>query len=428
MREKSIPNPLRESVSLPCFHSIVGWRCALIAFGVFFGSNCSRAILFGEDAFLGTQFLVPAISDPAPSSSETRISPSTISGPENIAHRHSAEWIGCRAAAKVPLADLMRGDLKADSSSIQKPNSKQRATLGLRNRLQEYRIARQSQLAASQAMQIHYGLATLEALKSIQSESREEIRLQQMRQDKAIEMGVTILDPLALQRLLNTLQDQEIEAASKATQLRSQLMVLVGTNIACSYLPEVMTEPVCPPPTLDPCEYLMYAYGHRCDLVGLLHLRQHLTIETLDVARWMSDVLTATPPATLTATSIPGISFIRLLLSRKRQDEDAELRERLKMLDEAIAMLRTQIASEVDMAIAKQLSAAERYCNAIERVQLWNTRIDQLRAYGEKVKPMPEEEALAKQNWLQSRSEAIQRQGDWHNAMVELGLAIGKIP
>lgn len=428
MCENSIPITQRDQASLLCFHSVVGWRCAIVALGVCLALEGTRTFLRGEDSSNQPQFLIPAVSDPVPHLPETRILPSTIAEPETGGQQYSAEWIGCRAAANIPLADLMRGDLKADSSSIQKPNSKQRATLALRNRLQEFRIARQSQIAASQAMMIHYGLATLEALQSIQSETNEEIRLQQARQDKAIEMGVTILDPMALPRLLNSLHDQEIESLSKASQLRSQLTVLVGTRIACSYRPNAMTEPVCPPPFLDTCEYLNYALSHRCDLLGLVHLRNNLTVETLDVARWMSDVLTATPPATLTATSIPGISFIRLLLSQKHRDDDAELCERLKMLDEAIGTLRTQIASDVDIAVAKQRSAAERYCNAIERVQLWKTRIDQLRAYGEKIKPMLDEEASAQQNWLQSRSDAIQRQGDWHQAIVELGLAIGNIP
>ncbi len=139
---------------------------------VCFGICGTRTFLRGEDSSNQPQFLIQAVSDPVPYSPETRILPSTIAEPQPSGQQYSAEWIGCRAAANIPLADLMRGDLKADSSSIQKPNSKQRATLVLRNRLQEFRIARQSQIAASQAMMIHYGLATLEALQSIQSKPK----------------------------------------------------------------------------------------------------------------------------------------------------------------------------------------------------------------------------------------------------------------
>jgi hypothetical protein len=322
----------------------------------------------------------------------------------------------------------MRSDLKADSSSIRKPNERQRAVLSLRKRIQEFRMARQASIAASQAMEIHFGLATIEALQAIQLESQSELQRQQQRQDKAIELGVSMLDPMAIQRLMVALRDQEIETATKSPQLRSKLAVLVGTTIACPYMPEFMTSPVCPPPILDPCEFINLAYAQRCDLLGLVYLRKNLTVETLDVARWMTDILTATPPATVTATAIPGVSLIRLLFSNRHQNEEAELRERLAMLDKSIIAMRSQIASEVDIAIEKQRSAAERYCNALERIQLWQTRIDQLREYGDKFKPLLEEESSAQHSWYQARAEAIQRQGDWHQALVELSLAVGSIP
>jgi hypothetical protein len=289
-------------------------------------------------------------------------------------------------------------------------------------------MARQASVTASQAMEIHYGLATIEALQGIQTESRSELQLQQQRQDKAIEVGVSMLDPSGVQRLLITLRDQEIETASKAPQLRSKLSVLVGTAIACPYLPEAMSTPPCPPQILDSCEFINLAYSRRCDLLGLVYLRKNLTVETLDVARWMTDILTATPPATVTATNIPGVSIIRLLFSNRKENEEAELCERLAMLDRSIIAMRSQIASEVDIAIEKQRSASERYCTALERIQLWRARIDQLREYGDKFKPLLEEESSALNSWYQARAEAIQRQGDWHQALVELSLAVGAIP
>lgn len=356
--------------------------------------------------------------------------PSNESSPTFHEHRprHAAAWVAHQAASRVPLGNLMRADLQADRSSVVKPTDKQKAVLQLRDRVQEFRIARQTQIASAKAMEIHFGLATIEALQNIQSQSRASLDLQRQRQDRAVELGIGILDPGAVGRLSTTLDDQRIELESKAAQLRSRLALLVGTSIACGYSAEPMEIPPCPPPMLNSCDYITEAYTHRCDLVGLVFLRRHLTVETLEVARWMSDILTASAPATFFTNGIPGLSLINVLFARHRNDDEAELRSRLALLDQAIATLREKIASEVDIAVEKQRAAAERYCNAVQRVEQWQTRIDQLQRYGDQVKPLLDDEAEALSNRFQAQADAVQRQGDWHQAIVELSLAVGALP
>ncbi len=229
-------------------------------------------------------------------------------------------------------------------------------------------------------------------------------------------------------RLSTSLDDQRIEAESKASQLRSQLSLLVGTSIACNYLAESMEIPPCPPLNVNSCDYIAEAYSHRCDLIGLIYLRRHLTIETLEVARWMSDILTVSAPATFFTNGLPGLSLVNVLFSRHRNDDEAELCSRLALLDQAIAALREKIASEVDVAVEKQRAAAERYCNAVQRIEQWRLRLEQLQRYGDQVKPLLDDEAEALSNWFQARADAVQRQGDWHQAIVELSLAVGALP
>ncbi len=114
--------------------------------------------------------------------------------PTEARARFAAEWVGYQAALRVPLGKLMRADLQADRSSLVKPTEKQQAVLQLRDRVQEFRIARQSQIAAAKAMEIHFGLATIEALQQLQVESLTSLNLHQQRQDRAVEKGVGILD------------------------------------------------------------------------------------------------------------------------------------------------------------------------------------------------------------------------------------------
>jgi hypothetical protein len=353
---------------------------------------------------------------------------SSRSGAPTNTARYSAEWVGKLAAAKAPLGSLLQSDYEADRAALGNPSKSQRRSLEMRRRSQEFLMARQSQLLASKAMEIHFGIATIEAAENIQLESQAELKMQQARQDSAVDSGIGILDPSRIARLTTALADQQTEARTKTVQLRSQLSLLVDPSIACGYLAEPMEIPPCPPPVLNNCDLIAEAFAGRPDLQGLVYLRSQLTIETLDVARWISDSLTRNPASSLSVASGSCFCLSKLFIRKNKHDEEVELCHRLALLDKAIATLRENIASEVDIAIEKQRSAAERYCLAVERIEAWRQRIEQLRQYGDQVRPLFDEEAEAISGWYQTRGEAIQRQGDWHQAIVQLATAVGSIP
>ncbi len=351
----------------------------------------------------------------------------SVAGADTTAAKRSRspDEIARLAARKASLALLMRGDLRADQAGVFRSSKKQQATLELRSKVQEFRIARQTQLVASQALELHFGLATLAALDPIQREVDAILSVHQERQVQAIASGISILDPTALERLQATAKDTQLQTQSKAFQLRSQLALLVDPSIACHYLPEPMCVPN--PMLADNCQMIEWAISQRCDLAGLVYLRTHLTEETLDVARWMSDILSGS--ATITAGIIPRpLSLLGIVLPNEKKAMHDELCARLSMLDEAIKSLREKIASEVDIAINKQSTAASRYTNAQSHVEMWQTRLAQLRAYGDQVKAQTADELEAEMQLRQSQNELVQRQGDWHQAIVELGVAIGCVP
>ena len=122
------------------------------------------------------------------------------------------------------------------------------------------------------------------------------------------------------------------------------------------------------------------------------------------------------------------LSLLGMFSSHEKRARHEELCERLAMLDEAIAGLRAKIASEVDIALSKQSTAYLRFSNTQEQIELWRHRIAQLRNYGDQVKALPAEESEAEIQVLQVQSERVQRQGEWHQAIVELALAVGCIP
>lgn len=338
----------------------------------------------------------------------------------------SPEDIARLASQKSSLAIMMKSDLRADAAEATRKSNRQQAILDLRTKVQDYRICRQSQIVAAQALELHFGLATIAALEPIQNEIDTLLQLTQERQNRAIERGVSILDPTAIDRLVTTANDSKLQSLSKTTQLRSQLSLLVDPSIACYYIPEPMSTPDLGA-QLDHCQMVEMAMHQRCDLVGLVYLRSQLNEQTLEVARWMSDLLSGSVSfSPLKCNRI--FSLIGIVLPKEKMGRDEELCVRLAMLDQAIAILREKIASEVEIAIDKQLTAAKRYANSLLQIEHWQTRVAQLRAYGDQVKAQPAEELESAMQLLQVRSELVQRQGEWHQAIVELALAVGCIP
>jgi hypothetical protein len=338
---------------------------------------------------------------------------------------YSADAIGRLAAHKASQTLMMRGDLRADRAAIPRPSKKQQATLDLRSKVQEFRMVRQTQLIASQALELHFGLATIYALEPLQQEVQTILGVHRERQAQAIERGISVLDPTAIDRLIATAQDSHFQTQAKASQIRSQLALFVAPSIACHYIPEPMSDPESS--IASNCQMIEWAMSQRCDLAGLNYLRANLNDETLDVARWMSDLLagSATMPIGM---PLKPLGLLSIVSPKEKQARQKELCERLAILDQAIMNLQEKIASEVDIALSKQSSAYSRYSNAQMLIELWRTRLGQLRAYGDQVKANPAEELEAELQLLQARMELVQRQGDWHQAIVELATAVGCIP
>jgi hypothetical protein len=363
---------------------------------------------------------IPMIEAESDSSEQASQQPTPLS-----ARTYSSDEIARLAALNASLAILMRGDLHADRAGVFRPSKRQQSTLDLRSKVQEYRIARQTQIAASQAMELHFGLATILALKPIQLEIQALVATRVEQQQRAIQSGISILDPHALDRLSASTRDTQLQSHGKSTEFRSQLALLIDPSIACHYIPEPMSLPQ--QADVDKCRMIEWAMLQRCDLVGLIYLREHLDLDTLDVARWMSDVLSGSASLATGLASKP-LAILGIVSSKEKQARQAELCERLQMLDEAIKNLRAKIASEVEIALSRQQTTYDRYTNSQQQLELWRLRVAQLRSYGDEVKPQLADELEAELQVIHVQSELVQRQGEWHQAVVELALAVGCIP
>ena len=325
------------------------------------------------------------------------------------------------AAKNASTANLIRAERLLDNDYSERRNwivsIVRRPESGLQECIASALEQRERERAASSAVQLHHGIAASSAAITLQDDLLRYLEIQQLAQDKLVEQGLGFGDPMQLQRLRLQVEGQRLEATSKLGQLRTQLSLLVGSQVACVYAPVFESNLI--PSDMDVCEYINEAMRCRGDLRLLHALRYRIgsgDLEEFD--RYASEVLGL--PQGL-ESKYRWTSWMKSRVWRR----DGELQRRQCWLDALIAARREQVTVEVEIAFEKKRAAALRWVNARALVDIWKQRMLQLERLSE-ARGNLAEQISARMELAQAEGEVLKRWMEWHDAHAELMLAVGR--
>lgn len=330
----------------------------------------------------------------------------------------SAEQIRQLAAEGSGAANLVQTDSKSRSLHSISPCKDVDSKREILTHFQSAIAFRLRQTASANALKLHYGIAACLAAERVFDETSELIELQERAQFELVDKGIPIPDPLLVGRLEIILEDKRLENQSKIAVLRTQLSALIGTENACGHAPSEVDELV--PSDRDICEHIERAFSCRCDLLMMKRLRGTINGDSLDVWDSIGALLSGVPALS------NHKSFWSKLLRTKRNQTDIQcaIAVRRKWLDDLIAERTRQISMEVEVAFEKKKTAALRWVKSGEQISNWETRIDQLEKLSE-VQGNMASQFEARLNRLQVKGQSTERWIEWHQANVDLMLAIG---
>ncbi|MBM3967577.1 MAG: hypothetical protein FJ308_21355 [Planctomycetes bacterium] len=276
---------------------------------------------------------------------------------------------------------------------------------------------RERERAASTAVQLHYGIAASSMGIASQDDLLRYLEIQQRAQDALIEQGIGIGDPMQLHRLRLQVEGQRLATSSTTGQLRTQLSLLVGKQVACEYMPLFDSNLV--PSDSDVCDYVAEAMRCRVDLCLLHSLRCKIVAGDLDeldlyAAEWLG-----------VPQKVESKARLQSWMKSKVCGRDSELKCRQSWLDALIGARTQQITVEVEIAFEKKKAAALRWVNARALVDAWKQRILQLERLSE-ARGNLAEQISARIELARAEGEVVKRWVEWHEANAELIFAVGR--
>lgn len=333
-------------------------------------------------------------------------------------HTLSATQIGQLAAERCGAAKMVAYNSKSRSL----PALSACMDVECENRILEFFQAavafRLRQTASANAMKLHYGIAACLTAEQVFNETNRLLEQQEKAQTELEEKGIPIPDPLLVGRLKLILEDKRLDNQSKTAILRTQLSALIGTENACGHAASEPDE--IEPSDCSVCSHIERALTCRCDLQTMKRLRGTINSDTLAVWEGIGAFLSGVP-----ALAKQKTFWSKLFRTQRNQTEiERAITTRRNWLDELTEERTKQIAMEVDVAFEKKRTAALRWVKTGEQVTNWETRILQLEKLSE-VQGNLASQFEAKLNRLQAKGQRIERWVEWHQANIELMLAIG---
>ncbi len=302
-----------------------------------------------------------------------------------------------------------------DAVSACMKNDREKEVLNLFQASITYRLR---QTAAGNAMKLHFGIAACLKAEGIFNETEKLLQQQEKAQNQLVDKGIPIPDPLLVGRLKIILEDKRLENQSKLAILRSQLSALIGTENACSHTPNEADQIVAS--DCDVCEHVQQAMTCRCDLRSMNQLRGTVNAESLEVWEGIGAILSGVP-----ALAKPKPLWSKLFSTKRSRNEiERFVALRRRWLDDLIAERTKQVSTEVDVAFEKKKTAALRWAKSSEQIENWETRIVQLEKLSE-VQGNFASQFESKLNRLLVQGQRTERWAEWHQANVDLLLAIG---
>jgi hypothetical protein len=388
-------------------HRLLRWSIVL-AFGVVWTILVSPSRVTGFDD-------VPIVSSATPIhllatdvSSTANETPSAQAGVR--CDSRDADLIADMASKHSSLANLVMREMASRRSAGKRLCSRDDQ---VQRELAKAIECRQRQTSAANALKLHYGIAaSLEGIR-LSQDTLTYIDTQSGVQQSLVDDGVPISDPTLLDRTRLDVADQYLATQSRLSQLRIQLSQLVGSEVACHHAPQFA--PTIEPRDCDVCEYVDAAHRNRCDLTSLHRLRRCL--DESDLKAW----------ETIAAETIglpQGETARRAWASPWLSNRNDAMAHRRAWLDSLIAQRTQQITVEVELAFEKKRAAALRWTNANSVVENWAYRVTQLEKLAE-LRGNLADQIEAQLNRRRAESLVVQRWFDWHEAAVELELAVG---
>lgn len=287
------------------------------------------------------------------------------------------------------------------------------------NRVQRAIGYRFRQVSRSNALKLHFAIAACGRAEQAFDAADQMLSEQALAQNKLVDAGIPIPDPLFIDRARLAIVDKRVANRSQLNQLRAQLASFLGTEAACNHTP--LEEEAIIPSDSDVCEHVQDALRCRCDLATLIDLQSHVSVDNL--AQWDSI------GAALSGVPLPvrgAVPFwFRLFSSTcSKSDKAKAVAARKKWLCHLIAERTKQITVEVELAFEKKKASALRWTIESENQTNWDLRLRQLEAISEAHGNLAEQIA-AKLNQFESKGKLIERWLEWHQANVELKLAVG---
>lgn len=329
----------------------------------------------------------------------------------------SADDVAQLAMSRSGTAQLAELDLQSRS----RPNGigQRHNSTYVMNRVQRAIGYRSRQVSQSNALKLHFAIAACARAEQAFEAANQMLTEQALAQNELVDAGIPIPDPLFIDRARLAIVDKRVANRSQLNQLRAQLASFIGADAACNHSPS--EEEAIIPSDSDVCEHIQDALRCRCDLVTLIDLQSHVSADNLSQWDNVGAVLSGVPLPVRGA--IPF--WFRLFSSTCNKSEQADaVAARKKWLCHLIAERTKQITVEVELAFEKKKTAALRWSIESENQTNWDLRLRQLEAISEAHGNLAEQ-ISTKLNQFESKGKLIERWLDWHQANVELELAVG---
>lgn len=397
----SVPNNREERVQLD---RLLLRRCAGLFLGLLAIAPCHFRFVQGKENS----------SSPSIEPATDLLLPTTAASARVL----SAHQVAVMAAENCNPAKLLLQNHASEDPTSQCHDEAVRATLW------EVRCAASQRLkeeAARNALKLHHALAATFRADDLLGRTQAELQIQQTIQAKLIAQGISIPDAGLIDRLSRDWEDRMLENRSRQSQLRIQLSGLIGSEWACSYLPQI--EPELAPSDQDVCEYLHLAMNSRHELLLLKRLRRSVDEDHLEVWDSLAGALLGTPIAFPSGAT--WMKKIRRTVLRGEVEQ--AIRNRSRWLETLIQERLKQITIEVEVAYEAKRAAALRWANAKRLTQSWERRLQELIQLGEEVAGNLASQSEARLERLASERGEIERWLDWHNAQTDLLYASGTI-
>ncbi len=273
------------------------------------------------------------------------------------------------------------------------------------------------------ALKAHVVIATTTSLANEQVVSLQRIEDLQQQQQVAIENGLSIRDPSAIDRLRLKVIDSIYQNRGLNQNARGQLAVITDTQVYCSYIALHQNCPCCD--ASDLCTAIQTAMTCRVDLQALRAIDQWLCKEHADATRCEAILRHSLFGSGIPLSGSPGHPLLNLLRGRNVQQERIDS---LRSIAQAsYSLLQDKVTAEVTDTWYRVQTNRDRLIVADLTRESSTRRLEQLQQIGKEVGVTADELIQADLQEREATFDVILRQQELHLSEIDLAFALGKL-